>query len=200
MKKDLKKKNVNSTKKTVSSKNVSSKSKTAPKKIKKQEIIEERAASDELRKLGILLVAIIAIICIFYIITTLVVKKNGNLKYNPTSEPSVIQYTDILASNILSKEGTYYVFVKDSENAYLNLFETYITSYESLEEHYDVYTVDLNNAFNKTYKSDVANYEASNLKFTGMTLLKIENGVIVETYDQIDGISNYLKSLAIEKS
>ena len=167
------------------------------KKVQKQNVPVE-SATNELRKLSTILISIVGIICIFYIITVIVTKNNNSLQYQISDEISQISYTDILASDILRKDGTYYVLVKDSNDAYISLYETYITSYTSSEEHLQIYSVDLNDALNQDYKSKQNNLSSEKLQFKGTTLLKISNNAIEASYEDSTSINVHLKSLVVE--
>lgn len=162
---------------------------------KMKQSISVESATSELRRLFIILISIVVIICVFYIITLLVTRKNQTLKYQTNNEVSQISYTDILVSDVLLKDGSYYVLVKNSEDVYMNLYELYISSYISLEEHLPFYYVDLNDAFNQRYKSDQSNFSPENLKFKDTTLLKVSNHMIEASYDNNISISEHLKSL-----
>lgn len=183
----------NSKTKTIKSTNVAKKNTKSTNRKETQMV--SVSATDELRKLSILLISIVGIICIFYIITMFVTKKNQALHYQLNNEISQISYTDILASDILKKDGTYYVLVKDNNDPYVSLYKTYIESYISSEEHLDVYSVDLNDALNQKYKAEQSNLPVDALKFKGTTLLKISNHVIETSYEDSASINEHLKSL-----
>lgn len=160
----------------------------------KTDVIQE-SATDELRKLSTILITIVGIICVFYIITAIVTKKNQSLKYVKDETISQISYTDILASDILRKEGSYYVLVKNPSDVYLPLFETYISAYSRVDNHLRIYSVDLNDALNQSYKADKNHFEADQLQFQDTTLLRISDGSIEAVYETSDSIDEHLKSL-----
>ena len=166
------------------------------KKINNNQIIEQESASVELRNLFTIIISIVGVICVFYIITMLVTKNNGTLKYQSKGEISQISYTQILASDILNKNGTYYILVENDNDKYISLFKTYISTYVSFDEHLDFYYVDLKDALNKKYLSEKSNISVDDLKFSGTTLLKISNGNIESSYIDSNSINDYLKSLA----
>lgn len=160
-----------------------------------EKVIVQESANDELKKLSTIIFSIVGLVCVFYIITMLITKNNGTLKYQRSDEISQISYTQILASDILNKNGTYYVLVKDNKDAYISLFENYISTYSSLDEHLNVYYVDLNDALNKKYYAGENSIFVDNLKFNSTTLLKISNGNIESSYTDSKSINDYLKSL-----
>lgn len=164
------------------------------KKTKKEEIVVE-SASDEVRKLTTILTIIIGVVCVFYIITVLVTKNNSNLKYSKEDQISEISYDTILASDITSKKGTYYVLVYEEENPYVSLFQSNLSKYTELETHDMVYYVDLNDALNQKYKGEENSFDTSHFVFSGTTLLKMHDGTIETVYDNEEAIDVHLKDL-----
>lgn len=156
------------------------------------------SATNELRRLSTILVSIVGIICVFYIVTIIVTKNNESLHYKTSNEISEISYIDILASDILKKEGAYYVLIKDNSDSYISLYEKYVTSYTSTEEHLPVYYVDLNDALNLNYRSEQNDFSIENLKFKGTTLIKVSNHSIESFYEDSASINEHLRSLVIE--
>lgn len=157
------------------------------------------SASDELKKLSTILVSIIGILCIFYIITIVITRNSSGLKYSVSDDVSQISYTDILASDILNKSGSYYVLVRDNNDYYLEVYDLYLSSYTSSEESLTVYYVDLQDALNQKYKASESDFSNSNLKISGTTLLKIVDGTVNASYDDNESITNHLKSLVESK-
>lgn len=185
------------TKKKAPSKKVEASSKKKAVKETSKVVIPESAGT-ELKKLSTIFTIIVGIVCLFYIITVFVTKGESGLEYQSDDKISTISYVDILASDIFSKDGTYYVLVKDNEDQYISLYDTYISAYEADEDALNIYYVDLNDALNKKYKSDESNLSKDDLKFNGTTLLKISNGNIDSTYSDSESISGHLRSLISE--
>lgn len=152
-------------------------------------------AKNELKKLSTILVVMIVMICILYIFTSIITKNNSKLKYIGNDEVSQISYTDILASDILKKDGSYYVLVKENDNPYVSLFQTYISTYEAKEESLPVYLVNLDDALNKNYKSEQSDFSTDMLKFKETTFLKVQDGKIASAYETSEEINNYMKEL-----
>lgn len=167
----------------------------AVKRVQKEQI---ESSTYELRRLSTILISIVGVISIFYIITVIVTRKSGLLHYQISDEISQISYTEILASDILRKDGIYYVLVKDNSDVYISLYETYISSYTSSEEHMQVYSVDLNDALNQNYRAEQNNLSPEKLQFKGTTLLKISNNVIEASYEDSTSINEHLKSLVVD--
>ena len=162
-------------------------------------ISNDFSTSNEIKKLSTILISIVGVICIFYIITVIVTKNIGGLKYSVTDEISQISYTDILASDILRKDGAYYVFVEDDMDANLGVYDSYISSYVALENSLPIYYVDLNDALNQKYKSSESDFSVSNLKFNGTTLLKIVDGKVELSFGDNQSIMSHLRLLSESK-
>lgn len=142
----------------------------------------------------ILIVAIISLL--FYFITVIVLKNKKGKTYDVNSEPSVIQYNEIIIGDMFNqKESEYYVLLEEKDDFYLELYNTYITSYKGKENSLKVYTVDLNNAFNKKYLADVNNFDKENFKIKNTALIKINNKNIVEKYEDSNSIIEFFKSV-----
>ena len=142
----------------------------------------------------ILIVSIIALI--FYLITVVVLNNKKSDTYDISSEPAVIQYSEIIIGDMFNqKENEYYVLLKENDDFYLDLYDTYISTYTGKENSLKVYTVDLNNAFNKKYLSEESNFDKGNFKIKDTTLIKINNTNIVETYENSNSILETLKLL-----
>lgn len=164
------------------------------KKKEKEKVVVETAA-DEVKKLTTILMVIIGVVCLFYIITMLITKNNSGLKYSKQDEISEISYDTILASDITTKSGDYYVLIYDKDDPYISLFQSYFSKYAALEIHDMVYYVDLNDALNQKYKGDVSSFDTSHFIFSGTTLLKMHDGSINSIYDTDEAIESYLKDL-----
>lgn len=141
-----------------------------------------------------ILLIVTAFVVIFTIITNIVVNK----KTKPT--PTEIQYTNIIVGNILNKdEKTYYVLVKDNDDSKISTYQNYINTYIKKEEHIRFYYVDLSDGFNEQYKQEESNLKVENIsdiKFKTTTLLKIEDGKIVNAIDNSDELEKFLKELS----
>ena len=120
-------------------------------------------------------------------------------KKTATDNNASIQYSEILLGNLLSQsENSYYVFIYNKDDNYINAYNTYLTSYKSKEGALKVYTAALENGFNKKYLSTEKNLYVSNiddLKIMGTTLLKVENNRVVEAYDGNESIISHLKQI-----
>ena len=112
------------------------------------------------------------IFALFYLITYLITNKEETA----TETEPTIQYTEIIAGNILSITQTeYYVLVEFENDKYNSLYETYMKNYSLLDTALPYYIVDMSKGFNKSYiYNESDNVNISELKFKETTLLKIK--------------------------
>ena len=148
--------------------------------------VELQQDSYSIKKLFSIVLVLVLIFGIFYFITTLFIKPVINNTSNTTNE---LQATKITLNNLLSrKENEYYVLAtKKSDNKevdYINLYNTYITSYSSKENALPFYSIDLSDAFNKNYISDELNIsdEISEIKLNDEVLFKVKDKKIEKYY------------------
>ena len=194
VKKTTSKAKTNSTKGT--SKNVKNDSTT-----KKENILDnvKIAFDGEIGSLFKILVIIIIVISVFFAMTNLINKAKEN---DDTVAEGQIQYEEILVSNIL-KQGSneYYVLVYENEDLYLETFDFYINQYKLKVDALKVYNSVLSdNGFNRKYydekESNIIGANIDNLKFSTTTLVKVQNGSIVEAYTDPSSIIEYLKNIS----
>ena len=148
--------------------------------------------TDEFNLISLIKFVVVVIIAFiaFYGITLLV---TNNKETKKESNNAAIQYDEILVGEILNRKNeTYYVLVEDSSSE--TTLSQYIGSNNNTKK---VFFCDLENAFNKTYKSDESNLYVDNIseiRFKNTTLLEIENGKIVNSYEENEQIENTLKA------
>lgn len=137
---------------------------------------------------------IIVILAVFYLITYFVTTGSKETEKEPT-----IQYTEIIAGNILNvKDKEYYVLATMADDQYADLYAAYLSSYSSTEEALPYYKVDMTKGFNQSYISDSPNMNpvnASELKLSATTLLKINEGKIINYYNTNETIIQALKDI-----
>ena len=155
------------------------------------EVTEE----NQLKQLIILIVVIVAILGVVYLVSVLFEKKDYSSIFDNSLDSSEIQYDEILVGTMLKqKDSSYYVLVMDDTDPYYDVLTKYIENYRKLEYTDKIYTVLLNNVLNKNAKSDKT--DVSNLKFSGTTLVKMENGTIRNVYSDSFDISNIILDMA----
>ena len=137
---------------------------------------------------------IIIILGLFYGLTILITNKKQTKTNNEEikNNDAVIDYDKILAQNIFSKkDASYYVFASFSNDEKLTTYNSTIAKYQSTTNAIKIYDVDLDDAMNSSYIGNESNFIDGNIVFSETTLLKIENGIIVNVY-QGEDINNAL--------
>ena len=144
-----------------------------------------------LKTFGIILLIILVI---YFLVALLITKEiDWFSKDEDTSESNVTSVTNsILARNtFMQSEEEYYVYYYDfnDENTKISILISNLSN---------VYKVDTSDAFNSNYVTDeeLGNNLATNideLKVINPTLIKISGDTIVEYYQTVDEIVNYLE-------
>ena len=142
------------------------------------------------------IIIILVVLVLFYGLTMLITnKKNSNdyIENNNSESDTKIDYEKILAQNALSqKENSYYVFAYTNSDENVTTYNNDLISYKNKENALNVYYVELDNAFNKNNYAGESNFEDGKVIFKATTLLKVENGVLVEKYESKDEINSAL--------
>lgn len=152
--------------------------------------------SNEVSKLIRMIVIVIIIFVVFYLITIIATRRNKTAYIPRETTPAVIQYDEIILSQLYNQnENEYYVLIKGENDPYLSLFESLLTQFETKENGFPYYTVDLTSAFNQRYVGETASFDPNGLQFIDTTLLKIQNHTLVEYHETSEGILDYLKTI-----
>jgi len=146
---------------------------------------------NEMTRLLKIVGAITAFLVVFFILVNIF----DPTKKKDEEETKEIQYTNILAANVLEqKPENYYVLVKYEDDNYLSLYEYYLSNYKTNNNgHY--YFVDLTNSFNKWAlgeENNLAVDKIEDLRFKETALLQISNGKIENSFVGLDSIKNKL--------
>lgn len=172
-------------------------------KNQKQTVINKPmpSESDEFKRLILLIIIVAVIALVFYFIAVVVSNKQKQLKYKEVTTKAQIEYDQLLASDIFRQTGDYYVLILKKDNEFSSLFNSYITTYKKKDGHLMVYKVDLGTVFNRDYLGEEANFDATNFHVNDDTLLRIQNGTVIESYVGNDKITEKLYQLGkTEKS
>lgn len=169
----------------------------------KQVEASDEFAGNEIRKLLIIIGAVCAVMLSFYFITEFVIKnkKDDNTNNDTPKTETVIQYEEILMGSSLNQgSGEYYVFAYLEDDDMLNVYNSYIDSYNKIDGHKKVYKVNLSNDFNKSYVSGTDEYylegsDVSKIKVRGTTLIKVIDNSISYSYRNSDTIIDKLTRL-----
>lgn len=165
---------------------------------RKKEIIDDTSNIVNLIKM-IVIVAVTFLA--FYGITVLVTNNKEKETSTKNENTAVIQYDEILVGQILNRpQNSYYVLIEGENDSHISEYQTYLDSSKTTEK---VYYAELSNLFNKKYYSEESNLNAdsiSQIRFKGTTLLKIENGQIINTYEENENILSELKKNYVSES
>lgn len=141
------------------------------------------------------IIIVLMIGILFYLITIFVTNKKTDVSKKEV-EDAIIQYEEIIIGNMFDqKQKEYYVLLKKKNDNYLSYYETYITNYQNKDDSLKIYSIDLSSAFNKKYIGENNSIKKDKFEINQTTLVKIENGDIVESYQGNEQITNKLKSM-----
>ncbi|MBQ9834492.1 MAG: hypothetical protein IJO33_04805 [Bacilli bacterium] len=145
------------------------------------------------RFIKILLIVVVFILGIYFF-TSIVVKKEYNIKKDITE--GQVSTNRIIVGSILNRpHEDYYVLVYNSTSNKAALYETLISVYESKKDSLRIYAVDLNNHLNEKYSSEKSNPIATKIadfKFGEITLLKIKDKKVNKYIEEYGKIKNEL--------
>ena len=161
---------------------------TLRKEIKRKNEKLKEGTEENLVKSAIIIIAVILLLTLSVVLISS--KLLGDKKDNPVTESN---YTEILAGQTFSKTGTYYVIFYEFGSD-----EDLSASINSLNINEKIYVVNLADKMNQGIMADKANAKvtkAEDLKITGATLIKIENGMRKSYIDGYDVVEAYLDSL-----
>ena len=170
------------------------------KKTKNNKIKEEKFRSEEqtelIRFLKIL-IAVIIFIVLIYFVTRFLVKKD----ITPSKEETAvtkISYNKMIFGTMLNRPyEEYYVIAFSSKDNEANYYNSLISNYVMKEDSAYVYYIDLEDSMNKDFiaKDNKSNRNAKSLeelKVGELTLIKVENGKIVNYKEDIKDIKSEL--------
>ena len=99
--------------------------------------------------------------------------------------------------NIFTRsEKEYFVLAYDISDDTVMLYDSILERYNNASSKLPLYKVDLSNSRNNTCKSDKLTISNSvkELKFQVPSLVKVKNGIVVDSYTSYDTIKNTLLS------
>ena len=153
--------------------------------------------NDEFSKLLKIVLAVTAIIVVFYGITVVVTNKAEEVRKEANSEKAEIQYDNIMLGSMLNIDGSFYVLIEDADDIRLSEYTTMVQTIKANDDAPTIYTADLSSGFNKEYLGDESDYSSDMEKFkvTGTTLVKVSDNEIADVYDNYDDIIKKLDEL-----
>lgn len=179
------------------------KSKSNQKDIKKTKKVEEEVEKVNYQEKIIIVLGILIFIILFYLLTLYVTNKHADddkdkSKEEETTDTVSISYDSILAGTSLSQgKDEYLVLYYDKGNEDIaNKYNEILNNYKAKEDHLTIYMVDMSNPLNNKSKGSEANTSPaseSDLSITGPTLIKVNNGEVVDYLEGEEDISGYLE-------
>ena len=162
--------------------------------MKKKCLNSKKGLNDEVKKTIIIIVVAVILLVAMYFLTTFILNNDDTEEERITE--NTIQYDEILAGQSFNQsDDEYYVIYYDSTDEYSTI-GSLISSYQLNNTDVKLYSVDLSNGMNSKYvtDSDVVTHNASSLKVKDTTLLRFEDGEVVETITDLDEITEFLNS------
>lgn len=147
------------------------------------------------------LIQIFAIVAIIFGLSLLLTYYLKNDKSKDLELETEIQYLEILVGEIWNKTGNYYVLLGSQEDTYLSAVDSYLNKYLSgLSEENKIgyHIVNLDSIFNKAFVAEQSNIYAvdhNQVRFSGLTLLYLNDGKVISAYEGLDAIMSYVKGL-----
>lgn len=132
-----------------------------------------------------IILVILVVFGLFYVLTYYIQKNKKTESNNNDTKNTIttIQYDEILMGEILNQsENEYYVLLVKNED-YTKTYKEYISKYSNGNKFY--YSL-IDNGMNSRYLSDISNLNVENideLKVVGTSLVKVNSGKIIESYD-----------------
>lgn len=157
-------------------------------------------SGNEMGKFLLMVIVVTVLFILFYGITIFITNKKENKENNSASQSETIQYEKILIGNLLTQsDEKYYVLIQDQEDDNLDLYKTYLQLYKSVKDNKTVYFADLNHPMNVRFQGETTNTDITDildLKIKATTLVYVEKGKILKSYDNKEELVTVLKELA----
>ena len=168
--------------------------KKTTKKNEPQLIKYQNEDTNEIKKLLLILICIVAIVFLLFFITSKYLLKDGFQNNDVTSDNVEIIYNRVDVGTMFNRPyDEYYVFAFDSKSDDSDYYNALMNRYSGNTK---IYTLDLSIPKNSVYVKEKANKAAKNvsdLAFTSVNLIHIKNGKIDSYLDDIKEIEKKLK-------
>ena len=165
--------------------------------VKNKKVKETKIMSDDVvkvRNMLILLVGVVIVCVGLFFLTEKMIEKD-TLKDEETKEVEFDNEIATIGTMFNRDYDSYYVLLySKSENS--KDLDSVLDSYRSSDNYIKTYFIDLDLKINSFVLGDEYNKKptkSNEVKVTGATLFKINNGKVSETYTGIDDIKNILK-------
>lgn len=145
---------------------------------------ENFSSEMEMGNLVKIILIILAVFGIFYVFTYyLQTYKKVETNNSGINTITTIQYDEILMGDLLNQSETEYYVLLVKKTDYDDRYKEYLTKYSNNNKFY--YSL-IDNGLNSSYVSDVSNLNVNSiqdLKVSDTSLLKINSGKIILSYD-----------------
>ena len=154
---------------------------------KEKKELKDLQLGDKEKNIRSVIIITVSVLAFFFLIT----------RKNNTTYTAEIQTTKILCGQVLNRsEKEYFVLAYDISDDTVMLYDSILERYNNASSKLPLYKVDLSNSRNNTCKSDKLTISNSvkELKFQVPSLVKVKNGIVVDSYTSYDTIKNTLLS------
>lgn len=160
--------------------------------MKKDYLKNKKGLDSEVKKTIIIIVIAIVLLIGMYFLTVFILSRDSEEQKITENN---IQYDEILAGESFNYSGEYYVMYYDSSDEYSTI-GSLISSYQLNNSDIRLYSVDLANGMNKKYVTDgdIVTDGPSSLRVKDNTLLKFNDGKVVEVITDLTKITDILNS------
>ena len=160
--------------------------------MKKDYLKNKKGLDSEVKKAIIIIVIAIVLLIGMYFLTVFILSRDSEEQKITENN---IQYDEILAGESFNYSGEYYVMYYDSSDEYSTI-GSLISSYQLNNSDIRLYSVDLANGMNKKYVTDgdIVTDGPSSLRVKDNTLLKFNDGKVVEVITDLTKITDILNS------
>ncbi len=175
------------------------------KKSKVKKIKLEKYRSEEqmevIRFIRILVIVVVLIIGIYFFTKLFVVDKE--LKEESPIAGTINYSITMIGSMLIKPEEEYYVMIYNTKNLRSVYYSGLMSNYEQNENHLKIYFADLDKEFNqKFYDPENINLDIeqiSDLKVGDLTLIKVKDGAIDETFTDEEEVASELAYIEVEE-
>ena len=162
------------------------------KKVKQSKIVSEDV--ERVRNLIVLLVVVVLVCVGLFFLTEKMIEKETKL--NEKEQVTEIDYDIATIGTMFNRSEKEYYVLLYSNNEDGSKLNSVLDSYRSSDNYIKTYYVDLDLKVNSSVLGDIYNKKPSNsneVKVTGATLYKINNGKVIEAYNGVESIKEILK-------
>ena len=168
---------------------------------KEKKELKDLQLGDKEKNIRSVIIITVSVLAFFFLMFAFTKIKTGEwnifTRKNNTNYTAEIQSTKILCGQVLNRsEKEYFVLAYDISDDTVMLYDSILERYNNASSKLPLYKVDLSNSRNNICKSDKLTISNSvkELKFQVPSLVKVKNGIVVDSYTSYDTIKNTLLS------